>query len=104
MGDGSNKKICIKYKKLLQNIWICNINVLPLYQQNERDMTQTRKYSVGASGSGWGVWDNETGSKIMGFGSRQIGRYKALRYMYELYGWNWERSKYVKENPWLATL
>lgn len=66
-------------------------------------MTQTRRYEVHAAGSGWGVWDNETGCKIKGFGSRSIDRYAALQYMYELYGWNWNRSKYVKENPWLAT-
>ena len=66
-------------------------------------MTRTWKYSVGASGSGWGVWD-ASGRKIKGFGSRQICRFKALKYMYMLYGWDWNRSKYVRENPYLADL
>ena len=61
------------------------------------------KYSVGRSASGWGIW-NENGEKVIGFGSRGVDRFRALRYMYELYGWNWEHSKYVRENPWLATI
>lgn len=61
-------------------------------------MTQERKYNVGVSGSGWGVWNAE-GDKIASFTGRSIGRIEALRYMYFLYGWNWNKSKYVREDP-----
>lgn len=64
-------------------------------------MVRNRQYEVGCGGSGWGVWDAD-GHKIIGFTSRTIGRYEALKYMYMLYGWDFNRSKYVKENPWLA--
>lgn len=64
-------------------------------------MEATRKYQVGASGSGWGVWDRETGHKVAGFTGRGIGRYEALRYLYYLNGWDWNKSKYVRENTWL---
>lgn len=74
-----------------------------MYQKKERDMTQNNRYEVHAAGSGWGIWDAE-GNKVRGFGSRQIDRFRALRYMYMLYGWNWNRSKYVRENPYLANL
>ena len=66
-------------------------------------MIQNYKYHVGCSGSGWGVWNAE-GNKIASFTSRSIGRYEALKYMYELYGWDWSKSKYVKAEPWLANL
>ena len=72
-----------------------------MYQQNERDMTQTWKYSVGRSASGFGVWNEATGEKIKGFGSIPACRYEALKYMYMLYGWDFSKSKYVRENPWL---
>ena len=64
-------------------------------------MTQDWKYSVGRSASGFGVWNNETGEKIKGFGSIPASRYEALKYLYMLNGWDWSRSKYVRENPWL---
>ncbi len=67
-------------------------------------MAQERKYEVGASGSGWGVWNNETGEKIASFTARSIGRFQALKYMYSLYGWDWSKSKYVRANPFLATI
>ena len=67
-------------------------------------MNATRKYEVGASGSGWGVWDNETGRKVASFTSRPIGRFEALRYLYELNCWDWSKSKYVRERPYLANL
>jgi len=46
-----------------------------------------RKFEVGCSGSGWGVWEIETGQKVEGFGSSKIGRIYALELMYELNGW-----------------
>lgn len=64
-------------------------------------MTTKRKYEVGCSGSGWGVWNNETGCKIASFTGRSIGRYEALRYLYYLNGWDWNKSKYVRNEPWL---
>ena len=66
-------------------------------------MTQTWKYEVRRSASGWGIWDEE-GHKVRGFGNRNIDRFAALKYMYELYGWNWNRSKYVRQDPTLATI
>lgn len=65
-------------------------------------MTQNWKYSVGRSASGFGVWNNETGEKIKGFGSLPVGRYEALAYLYHLNGWDFSKSKYMRENPWLA--
>ena len=47
-------------------------------------MAQTRKYKVGCSGSGWGVWEIATGKKVRGFGRSRIS---ALEYWYELEGW-----------------
>ncbi len=67
-------------------------------------MAQARKYEVGASGSGWGLWEVETGRKVAGFTSLPIGRYMALKCLYELNGWDWLKSKYVKESPYLATI
>lgn len=67
-------------------------------------MTTNRKYEVGCSGSGWGVWDNKTGCKIASFTGRSIGRYEALRYLYHLNGWDWNKSKYVRNEPWLKDL
>ena len=66
-------------------------------------MTQNRKYEIGRSASGWGVWD-ANGVKVKGFGNRDMNRLEALKYMYMLYGWDFNRSKYVKENPWLANM
>jgi hypothetical protein len=53
---------------------------------NEREtiMAKTRKYKVGCSGSGWGVWEIASGKKVKGFGQRRIA---ALEYWYELEGW-----------------
>ena len=66
-------------------------------------MEVTRKYTVNAGRSGWGVWDAE-GHKVASFTARAIGRFEAMKYMYQLYGWDWERSKYVREQPWLRDL
>ena len=71
--------------------------------QIKGDMEVTRKYTVNAGGSGWGVWGSD-GKKVASFTSRPIGRFEALKYMYQLYGWDWGRSKYVREQPWLRDL
>ena len=47
-------------------------------------MAKTRKYQVGCSGSGWGIWEIATGRKVEGFGQRRIA---ALERWYELEGW-----------------
>ena len=47
-------------------------------------MAQARKYKVGCSGSGWGVWEIATGKHIASFGRN---RYAALEKWYELEGW-----------------
>ena len=60
-----------------------------------------RKYEVGCSGSGWGVWDCKTGRKIVSFTGQSIGRIEALRYLYYLNGWDWNKSKYVRNEPYL---
>ncbi len=41
-------------------------------------MAQARKYKVGCSGSGWGVWEIATVGR---------NRYAALEKWYELEGW-----------------
>ena len=66
-------------------------------------MATTKKYTVNAGGSGWGVWDVD-GRKVASFTSRPIGRYQALRYLYMLNGWNWESSRYVRTQPWLRDI
>ena len=35
-------------------------------------MAKTRKYEVGCSGSGWGIWEIATGRKVESFGQRRI--------------------------------
>ena len=47
-------------------------------------MAKTRRYKVGCSGSGWGLWEIATGNKVRGFGRSRIA---ALEYWYELEGW-----------------
>ena len=66
-------------------------------------MAATRKYTVNAGGSGWGVWDS-AGHKVASFTARPIGRFQALKYMYGLYGWDWSRSRYVREEPGLRDI
>ena len=47
-------------------------------------MAQTRKYQIGCSGSGWGVWEIATGKKVASFGRSRLA---ALERWYELEGW-----------------
>ena len=47
-------------------------------------MANTRKYKVGCSGSGWGIWEIATGNKVAGFGQNRIA---ALEALYDLEGW-----------------
>ena len=65
-------------------------------------MIQNWKYEARRSASGWGIRE-KGGHKVRGFGNRNIDRFTALKYMYALYVWNWNRSKYVRQDPTLAT-
>lgn len=47
-------------------------------------MARERKYQIGCSGSGWGVWEIATGNKVASCGR---SRYAALDAWYELEGW-----------------
>lgn len=53
-------------------------------------MAQERKYKIGCSGSGWGIWNTETGAKVMWCRSH----YDAVENLYHLMGWNWNPNKY----------
>lgn len=66
-------------------------------------MVTAWKYTVNAGPSGWGVWSSD-GKKVASFTSRPIGRFEALRYLYQLNGWNWNNSRYVREQPWLRDM
>lgn len=46
-------------------------------------MKRIAKYRMGCSGSGWGIWNFETGEKIEACGTRL----NALERLYELNGW-----------------
>ena len=47
-------------------------------------MAKTRKYQLGRSACGWGIWEVSTGNKIASFGRNKIA---ALEKWYELEGW-----------------
>ena len=53
------------------------------WQIRDKVMAKTRKYQVGCSGSGWGIWEIATGRKIESFVQRRIA---ALERWYELEG------------------
>lgn len=55
-------------------------------------MATQRRYSVNLAPSGWAVYDNETGEKVKGFSGRGFGRIDALKYLYDLYGWNYPKG------------
>lgn len=46
-------------------------------------MKNQRKYEVGRSASGWGIWEVATGKKVMSC----YNRFDALGKWYELEGW-----------------
>jgi hypothetical protein len=80
----SNKKIALCNVFSIKNIWTSNKLLLPLYQQKRTTMAQTRKYKVGCSGSGWGIWEIATGNKVASFGRSRLS---ALEKWYELESW-----------------
>ena len=47
-------------------------------------MAKERKYKIGCSGCGWGLWEIATGKHIASFGRN---RYAALEKWFELEGW-----------------
>ena len=53
-------------------------------------MARIRKYKIGCSGSGWGIWNTETGDKVMSCYSH----YHAVESLYGLMGWAWNPAKY----------
>lgn len=55
-------------------------------------MIQKRIYKIGCSGSGWGIWNTETGKKVMWCPSH----YAAVESLYNLMGWKWSADKYRK--------
>ena len=55
-----------------------------MYQQKITTMALTRKYKIGCSGSGWGIWEIATGIKVASFGRSRLS---ALEKWYELEGW-----------------
>ena len=63
-----------------------------MYQENEIIiMAQNRKYHIGCSGSGWGIWAAD-GHKVMNCYSH----YHAVECLYNLMGWNWNPAKYKR--------
>lgn len=53
-------------------------------------MAQIRKYEIGCSGSGWGIWATSNGKKIKNCTSR----YDAVKSLYELMGWYFNPAKF----------
>ena len=53
-------------------------------------MAQARKYRIGRSASGWGIWESATGNKVMSCYSH----YHAVESLYNLMGWRRNPAKY----------
>ncbi len=53
-------------------------------------MAQIRKYEIGRSGSGWGIWATLDGHKVMSCCSHR----HAVESLYALMGWKWNPDKY----------
>ena len=53
-------------------------------------MAQIRKYEIGCSGSGWGIWATLDGHKVMSCCSHR----HAVESLYALMGWKWNPDKY----------
>ena len=52
---------------------------------------EERKYHIGRSGSGWGIWNSE-GNKVMSCYSH----FNAVENLYKLMGWNFNPAKYKR--------
>ena len=53
-------------------------------------MAQIRKYEIGRSGSGWGIWATLDGHKVMSCYPHR----HAVESLYALMGWKWNPDKY----------
>lgn len=53
-------------------------------------MAQRRKYEIGRSGSGWGIWATLDGHKVMSCYSHR----HAVESLYALMCWKWNPDKY----------
>jgi len=62
-----------------------------IVEQRETDMATKRKYRIGCSGSGWGIWASD-GEKVMSCYSHR----HAVESLYKLMGWYWAPTKYRK--------
>ena len=72
------------HKIIVINLGILNIVHIFVSTKGVKNMAKTRKYQIGCSGSGWGIWEIASGRKIKGFGQSRIA---ALEFWYELEGW-----------------
>ena len=70
---------------VIQLHYLCNIKKELIININ----MEARKYHIGRSGSGWGIWNNE-GNKVMSCYSH----FNAVENLYKLMGWNFNPSKY----------
>lgn len=53
-------------------------------------MAQIRKYEIGRSGSGWGIWATLDGHKVVSCYSHR----HAVESLYALMCWKWNPDKY----------
>ena len=69
---------------------ILNIFHIFVSTKGVKNMAKERKYRIGCSGSGFGIWETATGRKVMSC----YNHYHAVESLYKLMGWNWNPSKY----------
>ena len=62
------------------------LNIFHKFASTKRvkDMANKRRYQVGRSTCGWGIWEVATGNKVASFGRNRIA---ALEMWYDLEGW-----------------
>ena len=87
------EKVLIFKKSIIfspQKLRILNKSTIFVSRNKGLNMAQTRKYKISCSGSGWGLWNTETGEKVMSCCSH----YHAVESLYNLMGWKWNPSKY----------
>ena len=70
-------------------LYILNIIHIFVLSKEMKDMAQERKYRIGCSGSGWGIWDAD-GHKVMSCYSH----FDAVEKLYQLMGWRFDPAKY----------
>ena len=87
------KKVLIFKKSIIflsKKLRILNISSIFVSTKGVKDMAQARKYRIGRSASGWGIWESATGNKVMSCYSH----YHAVESLYNLMGWRWNPAKY----------